>query len=371
MAKEVILPLRLLEGLRDRTVRTLRRVPIELGNYPYVTARLRAKKALLYLPETYNKLLQMEIPQIARFLGEGEYKEEILRLGTKYSGVDLIEMATRDNLAKVFAQIIGFCEGSLKDQVAKYLNRWDVWNVKTILRGKYFGASAKEIYEDLIPAGSLSGEFLQSLLEMEKVEEILAELEDTIFERAWSAVGKSPEEVEDLAEFEDVLQRFYYQDVLYAIRETSEASRHFLLFVRKEIDIVNLKTLLRARGRREKLEREIFVEGGLELKLKDLEELVQLDLPTLISRLARYSFYEDIASDLKEIESKGISAMMRRLEKLHLTEASRFSHLHPLTILPILDYIISKENEVENIRIIARGKESGLSNEVIKEMLVV
>ena len=69
-------------------------IPIESGNYPYVTARVMAKRASLLPADTYGRLLQMAVPEIARFLGEREYKQEMVALGAKYSGVDLIEMAT-------------------------------------------------------------------------------------------------------------------------------------------------------------------------------------------------------------------------------------------------------------------------------------
>src|SRR3989454_1590152 len=42
--------------------RVMRYLPIESGNYPYVTARVRAKKAALLSPDVYERMLQMEIP---------------------------------------------------------------------------------------------------------------------------------------------------------------------------------------------------------------------------------------------------------------------------------------------------------------------
>jgi vacuolar-type H+-ATPase subunit C/Vma6 len=63
--------------------RVTKRIPVESGNYPYVTARVRAKKAALLSSDVYERMLQMEIPQIARILSEGAYKAEILALATK------------------------------------------------------------------------------------------------------------------------------------------------------------------------------------------------------------------------------------------------------------------------------------------------
>jgi len=47
------------------------------------------------------------------------------------------------------------------------------------------------------------------------------------------------------------------------------------------------------------------------------------------------------------------------------------SNYHPLSILPVLGYMVSKETEVANIRKIVRGKEAGLSAELIEEQVVV
>ena len=74
---------RVAKAVRTGFKRARERVPIETGNYPYVTARLKAKRALLIPDEMYARMLQMEIPQIARLLGDGEYRQELLHLGAR------------------------------------------------------------------------------------------------------------------------------------------------------------------------------------------------------------------------------------------------------------------------------------------------
>ncbi|MEK6851718.1 MAG: V-type ATPase subunit, partial [Candidatus Thermoplasmatota archaeon] len=170
--------------LRRARRRVRDRIPYESGNYPYVTARVKAKKAALYPADVYPRLLQMEIPQIARLLGEGPYREEIVALGAKVRGVDLVERATSGNLAKVFTHVIAISEGRLREMVSMYLDRWDVANIKTILRGKLYGATAADILEDIVAAGSLDADFLRSLVEMETVGEVFSALKGTIYEEA-------------------------------------------------------------------------------------------------------------------------------------------------------------------------------------------
>jgi V/A-type H+-transporting ATPase subunit C len=349
--------------------RVRQRIPYESGNYPYVVARVKAKKALLMPKENYARMLQMEIPEIARLLGEGEYRQEVLALGGRYSGVALVEKATRDNVAKVFTQIIGFCEGELRTMVARYLDRWDIANIKTAVRGKLYGASAEEIYDSLIPAGSLGAATLKAMAEALDMESLGGVLSDTPYFPALRA-GTSAKEF-NLAGFEDSLDWIYYRSLVESVPVTTEPTILFRNFVRREIDVVNLRTLLRIRGMAQRIPRDVFLPGGFELSQDELRELAALDLPTLLGRLRELDIHTALAPHLEEVEKGRLSRASRDVEKWHLQEATRWSHIHPLSIVPILDYILAKSREVENIRIIARGKADGLSPDVIRELLVI
>jgi V/A-type H+-transporting ATPase subunit C len=142
-------------------------------------------------------------------------------------------------------------------------------------------------------------------------------------------------------------------------------------FIRREIDITNLKTLLRLWASKATLPYEPFVEGGLEIPKAELDEMVSLDVNGLAARLRDYALTEDLSTQLKDLQARGVGQLVRSVEKLHLLEAGRYAHVYPLSVLVILDYIVRKDREVQNLRIIARGKESGLSSEVIRELLVI
>ena len=351
--------------------RITRWIPIESGNYPYVTARVRAKKAALLSEDTYERMLQMEIPQIARILSEGAYKAGILALATKASGVDLIELATSRNLAAVYTQIIEFSEGELRQMIGWYLDRFDVQNIKTIVRGKLFGASPEEIEEDIVAAGSMRESFLRSLIALPSLEEVFDRLDGTIHSQALHEMGLKASEVRKWNEWEDRLTKLYYDNLLVVIPERTEGTRLMREFVRREIDIVNLRTLLRLWASKATLPYDPFVDGGLEIPLAELAEMIPLDVNGLTARLRDYALTEDLAAQIKDLQALGVGSLVRSVEKLHLLEAGRYAHVHPLSVLPILDYIVRKDREVQNLRIIARGKESGLASDVIRELLVI
>jgi V/A-type H+-transporting ATPase subunit C len=54
-----------------------------------------------------------------------------------------------------------------------------------------------------------------------------------------------------------------------------------------------------------------------------------------------------------------------------LEYSEKLSNRYPLSVCPVLSYILAKEREVENIRAVARGREAGLSVEEIEEELVI
>lgn len=351
--------------------RAARSIPLESGNYPYVTARVRAKKAALLSEDVYERMLQMEPPQIARVLSEGAYKAEILAFATKVSGVDLIELATSRNLAAVFTQIIGFSEGELRQMIGWYLDRFDVQNIKTIVRGKLFGAAPTEIQEDLVPAGSMKEAYLRSLIDLPSLDEIFDELDGTIYAAGLEALGKKASEVAKWNEWEDRVTGLYYDSLLAVVPERTEGTRLMREFVRREIDIVNLETLLRLWASKSSPSYDLFIDGGLEIPTGDLARMVAMDVNALTSALREYAFTEELSGRLKDLQALGVGQLVRSVEKLHLLEAGRYAHVNPLSVLPILDYIVRKDREVQNLRIIARGKESRMAPEAIRDLLVV
>ncbi|MBQ2485987.1 MAG: V-type ATPase subunit [Candidatus Methanomethylophilus sp.] len=144
------------------------------GNYAYIVARVKAKKAGLLKDDAYSKMLMMSLPEISRFISESGYQKEITELTGKYSGVDLIEHATYTNMARLYRSILESSEGDLKEMIVSDLERWDIWNLKVILRGRSFGLPADGIREDLVPAGVLDLEHLDKLISMDSDDDILA-----------------------------------------------------------------------------------------------------------------------------------------------------------------------------------------------------
>jgi V/A-type H+-transporting ATPase subunit C len=345
------------------------------GNYAYACTRVKAKKSFLLSREAYSRMLVMDVYEIGRFLGETQYREEMTRYASRNTGANLVEVAVTRNLADTYSAILGFCTGHLREMVGDYLKRWDTFNVKTVLRGKVTGVREDELVDTLVPAGEFSETYLRSLIQMGQMQEIM----DALSKRP--SLGITPELVREavdsgrLAALEDHLDMVMYHDLLNDIEPTNTAEKLLRDFVRREIDVANLKVLLKLKAEKVPEDKVVkyLIPGGMDFSVDRLRALAQQEgLMPIIEELEKSSMFDEIKVHLEQFKvDQKLSGITIALDKALIHTSEKFAHFYPLSVLPIVNYMIRKKVEVDNIRIIARGKESGLPTKVIEDLLVV
>lgn len=343
------------------------------GNYAYTVARVKAKKGHLLKDEDYNKMMQMSVPEISRYISESGYQKEMTDLAGRLEGIDLVEHATYTNMAKVFSSILGASQGELNTMVAAYLEKWDIWNLKVILRGKSYGLGADDIREDLVPAGSLKSESLEKLIALDNADDIISSycrMEHVSIPQDVLADFKA---TGNLGAIEDYLDKFHYVRLLKSIDPSSRPTSMFQDYVRTEIDVKNLETILKLKveGIYGEEVMKYIIPGGRQVDHRAATQLANAEtIAAAASELSQLDFYE-IIRGLVEAESVSIRDVVTEMKKYEIAQAAKFAHMYPLSIVPILDFMIHKEIEVGNIRTISRGVESGLDTETIKGLLVI
>lgn len=341
------------------------------GNYAYTVARVKAKKSLLMKEEDYDKMLMMTVPEISRYISETGYSKEMTDLAGRLSGLNLLEHATYLNMAKVFSSILSSSAGELYDMVSAYLDRWDIWNLKVILRGKSYGLDAEGIREDLVPAGSLSAESLEKLISFDNDDDIIANFEKMTHMSFSQEVLAAYKASGNLGEIEDFLEKVHYERLFVSISPASRPSHLFLDYIKEEVDIKNFETILKlkAEGIYGEPVMKYIIAGGRRMDDRLLAILANAeDMGSVLSEASQLEFGEAIKEALETNDLRRAVSGLKRYER---DKARKFSHLYPLSVIPVIDYMINKENEVRNIRVIARGTESGLDRETIKGLLVI
>ncbi|WP_290899763.1 V-type ATP synthase subunit C [Ferroglobus sp.] len=334
------------------------------AEWAYIVARVRVMKRKLIPKDEYNKLLNMDLNEIIRYLEESEYKNEINELAIRYSGVELLDYALYLNLTRTYRKLVRISKGLPREMIVDYLRKWDFWNLKNIIRGKMFGFPKEEIEKTLVPAGEFDEEFWKMLLARESVEDIIKEFAKKPYYPILEELARAC----PISEFEDRLDKFYYTS-LASIHSDNIDIMYFVDFIRMEIDIKNVKTLLRLKlegASPEEIAAKI-IPKGYQLSESELRKLAAMDYEDMLKNLENYWFSEAV----KQIKDQPLSKIEVFFDKVWAKRVlSRANHF-PLSILPVLAFILMKKIEVDNLRIIARGKAEGMSAEEIKEQLVV
>ena len=343
------------------------------SNPEYVTARVSARRAALFDDEDYRKLVRMGPSEIARFMEESNYEAAVNRLGSRFSGVDLIEYALNETLASTFDDLLSWADGRLYEQVARYLRKFDAWNAKTVVRGKYADADDEDIADDLIRAGEFDDELLDRLVAADSMEAVVELLDGTLFGDALADAYDDYEESGVLVPLENAIDRAYYENLFEGVSDASDGAESiYAEFLQAEIDFRNARNALRlARSGADVDPADYYIEGG---DLFDADELAALSRNTdeLVARIRESQYGGELSESLDELEeAESLMGFERALEAALLDYSRSAGHIYPQSVVPVIAFVLAKEREVQNIRAIARGREAGLTPEEIQAELVV
>ena len=135
-------------------------------DWGYINARMRGMKSRLLDRHALDTLILQ--PDLDALIGELEktpYRDDLIGAKGKYAGIPAIEDALRTNVVRTFQKVLDFAKKEEADRYIRiFLHRWDVHNIKTILRGKNIHATNDEIKSCIVPAGELDEMTLTELI---------------------------------------------------------------------------------------------------------------------------------------------------------------------------------------------------------------
>lgn len=345
--------------------------------YEYVNARIKGMKSRLLAPSVFESLiLKPDVESIITELGNTPYKEEIEKATVQYSGITCIEVALRKDFTNAFRKILGFMKGGESEiYITILLSRWDIQNIKTILRGKNIHMTSSEIIECLVPAGQLDDTTLIELIKQPDVKAVIDLLATWGIEysRPLTRNFKEFSDKRDLSVLEYAIDKFYYENALDRSGEDSYDDRIIRDMISTEIDVTNIKNVLKMM--RDKIEIEeaekFLIKGGSTLDIGMLLSMMRsgtLEGAIKLLDATPYKFLSELPAEVFKTEK--ISVFEKELEKYLIKRGvSRFLG-DPLSIAVAVGYVWAKFNEITNIRIIARCKTADITEKEIREELI-
>ncbi len=343
----------------------------------YVNARVRGMRSRIVSNDFIIRLI--DDPDIESLIDDLElsyFREDIERSSLLYSGINCVEQALRRNITRNFQKLFSLVEGKEWESLIEiFLSKWDIANLKTIIRSKKIHARPDEVLECLVPAGSLDE---ATLIELNREPDVRSVINLLATWRIKYAIPltRTMKDIKDSTQtflLEYALDHYYYDRALSLLSKETYDNSILRDLIKTEIDLVNLKSLLiLARDKISPADAEhIYIEGGNQTKriefLRILENNLIDDLVEYCKKTG-YGLFQDISRD--SILLSRVSAFEREIDRFLVKKGVSCAYNDPLSIGLPLSYLWEKFNEVTNIRIIAWCKETGLTDEQVREELV-
>lgn len=345
-----------------------------MGDYDYANARLRAMKGELFERRALLEFASLtRVDDLIARLADSVYGEEIRSALARYVGPRVVMEACRLHLATTLRKVRGFFDEEGSRLISILLARWDLFNLKTILRGQEARTPPSDILEALVPAGDLDESALRTLVRQPDPT-ATADLLRTWNTGYASAVRQALTEfanTHDWGAFEGSLDTLFYSRLMRSLEKSEENDGQVHQVLAREIDAANVMTALRLRdataGTSEQDAERSLLGGG------------ELSFDWLLG-LTRASRDEEALASLRASKFGGAIAKVEVLDPSRVQQAldrdlaqfgMAFFSRDPLTISTAIGYTTAKKVEVLNLRVIAQGLSLGLGRPEIESEMVL
>ena len=301
---------------------------------------------------------------LKRLIDTDDLKEALTSLNDTKYGQYLQKLDRPEDYEKVLSKTL---LNSYKDMIkispdknlVKYLEeKYNFHNLKVLVKELIQDEDYKSIYIDI-------GKIDLVNIKRNLKEDIKTKDEYLAYAKKALDIYKENKDPQDI---DLSLDKDFYEKLLEDAKNLDYES--LIKFTKERIDLTNLKALLRIKGQGQSidlLEKALIDGGNIEKNLfRDSLNAEKSSYPNLF-------FKEKIYPQVKEaLEESDLNKTMQKIEKIidnHLMNFAKESKKVSYGPEVIMGYLISREMEVKNLRIILTAKLNSLSREFMEERL--
>ena len=170
---------------------------------------------------------------------------------------------------------------------------------------------------------------------------------------------------------ENALDRHYFTSLADFSKLLPQEGALFRKFLAMEVEILDVLTLLRLKKSKIGNAGDFIISarGLINPKIAKMQELDDLD--ALIKALEETHYKDAIDKGIEDFKNTGsLITLETELYKYLLKQSSLLLHQHPLSVDVILGFMLAKDIEIRNLRILIKGKQLGLEEGFIEKQLV-
>lgn len=347
-------------------------------DYGYSNARIRGMRSRLFRQVFFDELMSSkDLSAVIQKILETEYGPDLENRLLHGRTANQIDAALKDNMTRTFRKVLSVTNAEAHTLLTTLLGRWDLFNVKTVIRGKHMMLAQEEVTESLIAVGQLAQVDTDELARQENVKAVVDTLATWRLPFAVPLAEVLPEyqRTQDLSLLELALDRYYYEWAAKRLGGRRTNVRLARQFLGVQVDTMNLLTTLRLLNsdRGDTDASRFFIPGGLVVTESLFVDLAgRSDVDDVFNRIKKTPYgrpLEQVA--LLYMEKGSVSVFERALEDYLFRKAFATGKGDPLGIGLAISYLWTKANEVTNLRIVVKGVSVGMPQERMREELIV
>jgi V/A-type H+-transporting ATPase subunit C len=280
-----------------------------------------------------------------------------------------LQQSLDDNLIQTIEMMQKDSSKKMNDFFNTYIEKIDIYLIKNAIKNKL---EDKKIDEKIIDRAMLPAtkKLLQEIMDSEK-QNIPELLKNYGFDK--EVLELFSEEKIDYLKLDTAIDK-HIIDKIKQVKVPYKCDKAKQRFVNNIVDITNVKNVLRAKqlGYDEEAIKKLFLGEGQEIAPWKLKEISEADsVPQVISSLEGTSYYDPLKNAIEDYNKEGsVQVLENALDSHFLKLVENISTQNYVTIGPSIRFIVSKEYEIQNLKIVAKGVGEGLSLDIIKSFLI-
>ena len=331
--------------------------------YAYPNAKVRALKGRLLSEETFRALLHCErFEEVLNVLLSTHYSDALAELpGTDISGPQLNSVLYQ-SLFQDYEKTIRALDRSLQPFFILLYQKYELTNLKTILRGIFSQAALEDLQALLLPTERYTLFSKDALLSFHNIQDVITHLQGSFFQYPLNRALRRFEDEQEIFPLEMALDLHYYHTLWDAMKPLPAAEQKIIRkLLGTWLDILNLTWIVRFKEEYQFSPEEILnytIHHGANFRLRDRRQLSEAQNVGEILEFLKHSAY---AKGLPDQLDPSILHVL--LSRYLITQLRSYFSGNPFQIGVILGYLWLKEFEISDIISISEAKRYGLSLE--------
>jgi V/A-type H+-transporting ATPase subunit C len=333
-----------------------------IAHQAYLRTRLAILSSQLLGKPRLTDLGRLPFDELAEKTGYSEVKGE--SISVKLATFERVLMQSwLDELSALLRPL----EGPARRLLSHWASRYELLNIKAIVRGKMGQLPIGEIERNLFKLPGYLSLNHDALLHTDSVPELLRQLEKTRYRRIARQALRRYEERPDPFLLDATLDQQFYSELIARAQQLTSTDRDEILgLIGRIVDRHNLVWSLRYRFNYGLQPSEVVylaIDGGRLLNRRLLQQVLQSDsIPEALQRLPDGLLrHHEMPQELTLIEA----AMLAELEAY----AARAMRLSPSVLTSVLAYLVLRYDEITALYAIMHARVNGLPDNLLSEAL--